>query len=341
MTTLRVLLLSDGRPGHYHLAEGVIAALERRHTVEVERLEIERLRLVPARLLAGLAFSPALVLRLGYGIAPRSLPPADLVVSAGGDTIAANAAAARALGACNVFCGTLRKLPPEAFSLIVSSYARHERLPRHLVTLKPNKMDPDALGRPPVTPRFGEKSPPRLVGLLIGGDSGLFHYEAAEWDRLLAFARELSSAWGTRFLVSTSRRTPAHAADAAVRLAADTSVVAELIDYRTAGPGTLPRILGAADAIICTEDSSTMISEAVSVRLPVIGVSPVRHSFKPEEAEYRDLMRGRDWCRFLGIADLSVARFAEALGAITPLQGNHIERLAEELARRLPGLGRR
>ncbi len=345
MAKLKVLLLSDGRPGHYHLAEGVIAALARGHEVGVERLEIVRRLIAPARLLAAMLASRAVpaatVLRLGYGIDARQLPPADLVVSAGGDTIAANVAATRLLGARNVFCGTLRKLAPENFSLIVSSYARHEALPRHLVALKPNKMDPEALGRPASTPRFGADRPPRLAGLLIGGDSGLFHYAPAEWDRLLDFVRELSAAWGTRWLVSTSRRTPGYAVDAALRLADASAVVAELIDYRSAGPGTLPRIFGAADIIVCTEDSSTMISEAVSVRLPVVAVSPARHAFKPEEAEYRELMRSRSWCRYLPIAELSVARFGTSLGEIRPLEGNHIEQLAAELDRRLPGLGQR
>ena len=37
---LKALLLSDGRPGHYHLAEGVLAAVARLRPVETVRLEI-------------------------------------------------------------------------------------------------------------------------------------------------------------------------------------------------------------------------------------------------------------------------------------------------------------
>ena len=60
----------------------------------------------------------------------------------------------------------------------------------------------------------------------------------------------------------------------AVMAAEPDSPIAELIDFRTAGPGTLPRIFARAEAILCTEDSSTMLSEAVCARLPVVGVSP-------------------------------------------------------------------
>ena len=36
----------------------------------------------------------------------------------------------------------------------------------------------------------------------------------------------------------------------------------------------------AVDAVLVTEDSSTMLSEAVCARLPVVGVSPADHDFK-------------------------------------------------------------
>ena len=41
---------------------------------------------------------------------------------------------------------------------------------------------------------------PKLAGLLIGGNAGPFRYTKAEWERLIDFAREVSKAWGTRWL---------------------------------------------------------------------------------------------------------------------------------------------
>ena len=114
-----------------------------------------------------------------------------------------------------------------------------------------------------------------------------------EWERLLEFAKRLSQAWGTRWLVSTSRRTPDHVADKVAELAKDESVIARFIDYRTAGPGTLPEIFGKAEMIVCTEDSSTMVSEAVSARLPVVGVAPEAHRFTDEEFGLSRLSRAQ------------------------------------------------
>lgn len=81
-----------------------------------------------------------------------------------------------------------------------------------------------------------------------------------------------------------------------------------------------------------------MVSEAVWARLPVVGVSPERHAFKPEETEYRKMMVVNDWCRFLAISGLTVGQFGEALREIAPLEENPLDNLAKELRTRLPQL---
>ena len=86
-------------------------------------------------------------------------------------------------------------------------------------------------------PRYGPELHPKLAGLLIGGNAGPFRYRREEWERLLAFIAQVSRAWGTRWLVSTSRRTPDDVADRIAELAKDESVIARFIDYRIAGPG--------------------------------------------------------------------------------------------------------
>ncbi|MGE3915766.1 MAG: ELM1/GtrOC1 family putative glycosyltransferase, partial [Hyphomicrobiaceae bacterium] len=306
---LAILILSDGRPGHYHLAEGVAAAIGRRVAVEVQRLEITRRTGTPGRLLAGalrLGVPVGWVLRAGYGLDAGTLPRAGVVISAGGDTLAANVASARHLRAASIYCGTLRHVPPEAVSLVVSSYARHASLPRHLVALKPSGLDPDTLPSRLSSAPLGPGHPPRVAGLLVGGPSGLFSWRDDEWARLGGFLGESHARHGTRWIVSTSRRTPDAVGDLLQAIARGTgSPIAELIDFRTAGPGTLPRLFASVEAILATEDSSTMMSEAVCARLPVVGVAPHSHSFKDEEREYRALMTAEGWCRSVPLASLS------------------------------------
>ncbi len=342
-TPLKVIFLADTRPGHYHLAQGVIAALTRLRPVEVTRIEVKRKWIVPTRWLRrrinAKTFFPPRMLRMAYRIDAYALPKADLVVSAGGETQMPSICVARFLGIASFFCGSLlRGLGPENFSLIISSYDRDAGSDRHMVVLKPSSIDPDALKRPVSVPRYGPERHPQLAGLLIGGNAGPFRYRRKEWERLLAFAAEVSKAWGTRWLVSTSRRTPGYVADRIAELAKNESSIARFIDYRTQGPGTLPQIFTAAEIIVCTEDSSTMISEAVSARLPVIGVAPAAHRFTDEEQNYRSFLIQNGWCRVLPIAELTPASFARALSEIEPIEENPLDALAAKLKEHLPQL---
>ena len=93
---------------------------------------------------------------------------------------------------------------------------------------------------------------------------------AAEWERLLAPVAEASSLGDALAHVHLTphgrlRRQSITGAGKG------RSIVARFIDYRVDGPGTLPEIFDKAEVIVCTEEFSTMISEAVSARLPVVG----------------------------------------------------------------------
>ncbi|MGE3529905.1 MAG: ELM1/GtrOC1 family putative glycosyltransferase [Methyloceanibacter sp.] len=343
MTPLKVVFLADTRPGHFHVAQGVIAAIARLRPVEVTRIEVKRKWIVPTRWLrrriTAKSFFPPRMLRMAYRIDANALPKADLVVSAGGETQMPNICVARFLGIPSIFCGSLlRGLGPENFSLIISSYDRDATSSRHMVMLKPSAIDPEALGRPKTVPRYGPGKTPKLAGLLIGGNAGPFRYTRQEWELLLAFASEISRAWGTRWLVSTSRRTPDFVADRVAALAQDRGVVARFIDYRSAGPGTLPQVFSEAEVIVATEDSSTMISEAVCARLPVVGAAPGAHHFTDDEQDYRAFLISNNWCRVLPIAALTPDAFADALSEIEPLAENPLDTLAAKLKGRLPEL---
>lgn len=343
VTPLKVIFLADTRPGHYHLAEGVIAALKRLRPVEVTRILVERRWIVPTRWLRrrinAKSLFPPRMLRMAYRIDAETLPKADLVVSAGGETQMPNICVTRYLGVPNIFCGSLlRGLGPENFSLVISSYDRDAGSPRHMVVLKPSAIDPDVLRRPASIPRYGPERKPHLAGLLIGGNAGPFRYRRAEWEQLLDFARAVSKAWGTRWIVSTSRRTPPFVSDKVAELARNKSVIERFIDYRTAGPGTLPQMFGTAEVIVCTEDSSTMVSEAVSARLAVVAVAAEAHRFTDEESAYRAFLVRNNWCRVLPIAALTPETFAAALAEIEPIKENPLDALAAKLKERLPAL---
>ena len=98
------------------------------------------------------------------------------------------------------------------------------------------------------------------------------------------FRAELSAAWSMRWLISTSRRTPDFVADAVAEMAKDGSSRRSLYRFPRRGSRHAASDLRGAEIMVCTSDSSSMLSEAIAVHLPVIGLLPAAHGFKPQEA---------------------------------------------------------
>jgi hypothetical protein len=339
---LRALLISDGKPGHYHQAEGVIAALRRLVEVDTTRMEVHRRRLVPGRTLLQLinaGAAPATILRAGYGLRRADMPAADVVVSAGGETLAANAAAAKLLAVPNIFCGRLRRLAAEHMSLVLVTLDSLASYPNHLVCLPPSPIDLARVPKSGPKRQSGPTTPPARVGVLIGGNAGAFRYTQSDWLQLTAFMRKAHFALGIRWLATTSRRSGPIIGDALAALAADpTNGIETFIDFRTSGPGTLAKILSDADAVLCTDDSTSMISEVVGACLPVVTVMPAATALEPREAEFRHLLADRGWYRTLALAHLTPESFLAALAEIRPRSTSARDELAAGIAQRLPQL---
>jgi mitochondrial fission protein ELM1 len=97
----------------------------------------------------------------------------------------------------------------------------------------------------------------------------------------------------------------------------------QFIDYRQAKAGSIDPLFN-ADAILVTEDSNTMISEAVAARRPVVVLRPERL-----RAEMSSLGLLRDERR-VGVVPLrhaTIERVVEAALACRPLEENPMETL--------------
>ncbi len=337
MRALTALIVSDGRPGHYHLSEGIVAALGRRARVEIVRLEVERRRLVPSRALAaalGAGVGPTGVLRLGYGLAATAVPEADVVVSAGGNTLAANIAAARLRGVPNMFYGSLRAYPADAFALVLTSYADQVRRPHPVMTLKPSALDPDTI---PPAGAVGR----RRIGVLVGGDGGGVAWGEDDWAGLIAVIEGLacvgSEGGGCDVVVSNSRRTPDAVSDRLKALANGLPGV-DLVDVRAAGLGTLGELLAGCDLVLVGANSSSMLSEAIWARRPTIALLPATSALPVREAAYRAHLEGNGWCDALPVAGLDIGDLLWRADRLKPLAENPLDMLAATIAAQVPGL---
>ena len=327
-TPLRVWVLSDDQPGHLNLSRGVVLALRRLGPVQDScisfRLRIGLARNLLRALLNNLKIPlPVALLKLFYTIDGLPGQGCDLIVSTGGKTSFANAWLARSLRVPNVFFGSLRRLQPQLFSLVLTLEPEDATPVSLVLDLPPCSLDEDAL--PTLAAQF--RAQHDLVGqrcwcMLIGGDGAGYRYREQDWQALAQAMNRLAVHYGIHWLVVSSRRTGSAAAQQLRRLLEGGSLAVQC--WHDAGDEyQAEAFLGAAEKVFVTEDSMTMLGEAMSVRRPVFSLRP--RQLRPN-TRYRDMIR-----RFAGRGLL--CRFSiEELAQQPELVGKANYRIAETSA---------
>ena len=335
---LDVLIVSDGRPGHYNLSEGIALALGKLRPTVLRRLEVRRGRW-PGRVTGWMTktrLAPATVLRWIYGVSVADIPAAGVVVSAGAETLAASVAIARLRSIPNIHYGSLRNFEAAGFSLVLTSYAGRATARPHAFVPKPGRFDPDDLG-PPSDPRAWPDEKPAVLGLAIGGDAPGCQWTPADWDNVFATVDALTRRYGIVWRVSNSRRTSGAISDRVADLAR-AGRLATFVDVRVPGAPRLWDAFRDVDAVLVTADSSSMVSEAVFARRPVIAIAPVDMRLADEEAAYRAWLAAERRQATLATDGLDAETVLASLREIVPDTGNPLTTLAHLIAERVPGL---
>ena len=143
---------------------------------------------------------------------------------------------------------------PEAANVL------HCRLPLH-------RIDPERArsAAAVLEPELAALPRPRTL-VLLGGDSGPFVFTADKARRLARLVDELVVAEGGTVLATDSRRTPA-AASAAFRAALRTPC--RFFAWGDPGPSRYLALLGAADRLVLTAESMSMLTEALAMTKPL------------------------------------------------------------------------
>jgi len=109
--------------------------------------------------------------------------------------------------------------------------------------------------------------PRPLIALLVGGESGGFHLDRAKTRRLGRESDRLARSLGGSLLISTSARTPRHAAG---ELADHIQSPSFLFEWRpSVNDNPYLAFLALADQFIVTGESMSMLAEACATRRPV------------------------------------------------------------------------
>jgi mitochondrial fission protein ELM1 len=278
MAQTAIWLIDEGHHGHRAQSEGVAEALKDvLGPVALTRIPCaERLRGVlrpAARALFDAAprpLAPTLARRFSRFARPAG-PKPELILSSGGRTAFASRALAIETGAPNVFVGEPGPFPARWFAVILAPAPR-PGLDAIDTGFTPSTMTP-ARCAAAAAARWPDGPPTGVRALLVGGASRSHRWRAEDFAALGAAASRLAARDGFRWLVTTSRRTGAEG-DRALAAALDPAVVAEQVLFSTAPEPVVAAYLGAAAAAYVTQDSATMLSEAIAAGRPTVAVAP-------------------------------------------------------------------
>ncbi len=319
-TDITLWVLSDGRAGNEAQALGLAEALARRRpaAIAVKRVALTRwAALVPA------AWSWRLGARRGgwpfSGLAAGAetlAPPWPVAVVAAGRRAAPIAAALKRLHGIAAVQILDPQMPPRAFDAVV--VPEHDGLTGATVIRSvgaPNRLTPSAIAEAAAgwADRLAALPRPR-VAVLVGGPSGSARFAATDTLELTLALETLARTHG--LMVTGSRRTPAGLIER-LRTALPGAFV-----WDGEGENPYPGLLGHADAVLVTEDSVNMASEAATTGLPV-HVFPLGR-VAPKIARFHESLRARGASRRFtgGIACWEYEPLAEA------------DRIAGDLVRR-------
>lgn len=279
---MRILVLYDGKLGHLSQSYGFAQLIASRFSgdVSVHTCSAKpRLKLLnkPLRKLAGL--TPYLAFKTvlpSYHFEDALPDQTDIIISFGGNVVALNIALSQYWGAANIAIGNTYGLSPCLIS--VHATARGTAAANSVATgVALAKTDPGFCQRAGELLAHSAKAP--LWTLLVGGDGSGYHYSEDDWQKLGQAMHSLSNRHGIRWLVSTSRRTHAKGVEI-LRRYATPQICEAAIWYGVSSTDSLDAYLGAGERLFCTEDSMSMLSEAVAMSKPVVSLRPSETSTK-------------------------------------------------------------
>lgn len=295
---LTIWLLSDGAAGHLSQSRGVAEAIGRFcsvHTIEID-LRV-RWRVLKSLLRYVLPYAGSMaerLLRLTYTITLPEQKP-DLIVSSGGNTLLANALLAKCFSVPNFYSGTLKGYPASCYCGIFS--------------VTPQGCDNNVvLPLPPVPLALTESFAPLVDApwlVLIGGDGAGYTFGSDDWSLLADGMNHLGYVNGVRWLLTTSRRTGS-TAENLLESRIDRDLVSEAVYYGRTPRPVVREFLANCQGVLVTEDSLTMVSEAIYSGRPVVTLVP--RNARPDA---NDSMALNGYAKQGLIARLSLTDFAQ------------------------------
>lgn len=295
----KLLILSDGKPGHVNQSVAFAKLLDL--PFEVRRVSFcHRLYKAFSYAFSRFGFSAPWL----YNI-EGDIPNCSAVVSAGSETYYANRVLARSLGVRSVAIMLPRGYRYD-FDLIIAQ--QHDDPPAcdNILILPVNLSSPEPKG---LVARSGVKP---CVSFVIGGSSRHFRMDATVLERQMQQVFDLFPE--ADFLITTSRRTSPEVEALVDNGSFRFKVIASRQDINP-----IPDFLMISDYVFVTEDSTSMISEAVSFGGSCVEVLPLVKTGKSNKIDRMITLLQKD--EYLHVFDGQLGRCQRKFDFETTLSG--------------------
>ncbi len=295
---MKVVILSDRKPGHYKQSLGIIEKMPECQTawleIQFRRKWWDNLLRVFMCVFGGMPLSISLMHRLlRWSLIPESynalaqLQIADIILSTGSSVAAVNLLLGRILGAKTVTCRRPSPVGTRYFDLAIlpmiswHNASRKDNICRTIGV--PNPISPDILDvkRKQLKDGLNLSDSPR-IGILLGGTDRHETITIADAERLSKICKATTEKMKAQILVTTSRRTPPDVTEHLVSTVKHTDWCPLFITPDTPSELEDPyqAIFALSDLLIVTADSFSMVCEAASSGRSVVVLTLSQESAK-------------------------------------------------------------
>ncbi|MCK8816320.1 mitochondrial fission ELM1 family protein [Natroniella sulfidigena] len=342
----KAVVLSDGKPGHLNQSLGIAEQLK---NTEVEVIEIEY-KAKWVDLLTRLSGVINNFLRFNVKLAEQilklALPEqkykeiiaveADLILSAGSSVAALNLILSKVKQAKAIVCMTPSLIGTRSFDLAI--VPKHDQPPKRKNIIQtygaPNRITSDFINQE--VRRWNEikkvnltelKSP--LIGLMVGGSNSYFDITVETISLLLDQIMDFIATKNGEIILTTSRRTPKAVEQVLKERLANHNRCRLLIIADEWGINPVPMMLGVSDLVVVTEDSVSMVSEAVSgnSRVLVAGLNKKKNNL-PRSHQTLQSLEEQNYIKYCELANLRAGQLTELMKQVYLSDGE--ERLLQD-----------
>lgn len=301
ITPISILVLSDGKPGHYNQSLGIIDSMKDIHA-EVRQIKFKKKwRDNTLRVITRLAYQININYKLIKALLKWSLESSsfhelqelghfDAVISTGSSVAAPNFWLSRIIGAKSIVCTRPSPIGINPYDLVI--LPEHTKLQGKNVVRTfgvPNRINPEFVkikGEGLLSKINTNKK--KVIGVLLGGEDPYYSIPPDLMSVIIDVLLDIIKKADAYLAVTTSRRTSSEAKEIVKeKLSNNLSCFLVLAEQQKENP--VPGIIGISEVVIVTEDSFSMVCEAASSgkKVMILEVKRKRNGNPKRQRVYR------------------------------------------------------